>query len=66
MPDFLADVPLIIHRELHFMHYGAPALLTEHVSMDTKMNEVSTEIDSWKRRRLCEVNRRFRGYRYAI
>jgi hypothetical protein len=25
MPDFLADVPLIIHRELHFMHDGAPA-----------------------------------------
>jgi hypothetical protein len=24
-PDFLADVPLIIHRELHFMHDGAPA-----------------------------------------
>jgi hypothetical protein len=25
MPDFLADMPLIICRELHFMHYGAPA-----------------------------------------
>jgi hypothetical protein len=25
MPDFLADVPLIICRELHFMHDGAPA-----------------------------------------
>jgi hypothetical protein len=25
MPDFLADVPLIIYRELHFMHDGAPA-----------------------------------------
>jgi hypothetical protein len=25
MPDFLADVPLIIRRELHFMHDGAPA-----------------------------------------
>jgi hypothetical protein len=24
-PHFLADVPLIIRRELHFMHYGAPA-----------------------------------------
>jgi transposase len=24
MPDFLADMPLIIHRELHFMHDGAP------------------------------------------
>jgi hypothetical protein len=23
MPDFLADVPLIIRRELHFMHDGA-------------------------------------------
>jgi hypothetical protein len=25
MPDFLVDVPLIIRRELHFMHDGAPA-----------------------------------------
>jgi hypothetical protein len=25
MPDFLADVPLIIRRELHFMHDGVPA-----------------------------------------
>jgi hypothetical protein len=25
MPDFLADVPLIIRRELHFMHDDAPA-----------------------------------------
>jgi hypothetical protein len=25
MPDFLADVPLIICRELHFIHDGAPA-----------------------------------------
>jgi hypothetical protein len=25
MPDFLADVPLIIRRETHFMHNGAPA-----------------------------------------
>jgi hypothetical protein len=25
MHDFLADVPLIIHRELHFMHDGVPA-----------------------------------------
>jgi hypothetical protein len=25
MPDFLADVPLIICRELHFVHDGAPA-----------------------------------------
>jgi hypothetical protein len=25
MPDFLADVPLVIRRELHFMHDGAPA-----------------------------------------
>jgi hypothetical protein len=25
MPDFLANVPLIISRELHFMHDGAPA-----------------------------------------
>jgi hypothetical protein len=25
MPDFLADVPLIIRQELHFMHDGAPA-----------------------------------------
>jgi hypothetical protein len=25
MPDFLADVPLIIRRELHFMQDGAPA-----------------------------------------
>jgi hypothetical protein len=24
MPDFLADVPLIIHQELQFMHDGAP------------------------------------------
>jgi hypothetical protein len=24
MPDFLADVPMIIRRELHFMHDGAP------------------------------------------
>jgi hypothetical protein len=24
MPDFLANVPLIIRRELHFMHDGAP------------------------------------------
>jgi hypothetical protein len=29
MPDFLADVPLIICRELHFMHDGAPA----HISL---------------------------------
>jgi hypothetical protein len=25
MPDFLVDVSLIIRRELHFMHDGAPA-----------------------------------------
>jgi hypothetical protein len=25
MPDFLVDVPLIIYRELHFLHDGAPA-----------------------------------------
>jgi hypothetical protein len=25
MPDFLADVPLIICRKLHFVHDGAPA-----------------------------------------
>jgi hypothetical protein len=25
MPDFLADMPLIICRELYFMHDGAPA-----------------------------------------
>jgi hypothetical protein len=25
MPDFLADVPLIIHEELHLTHDGAPA-----------------------------------------
>jgi hypothetical protein len=25
MPDFLAEVPLIICRELHFMHDGAAA-----------------------------------------
>jgi hypothetical protein len=24
MSDFLADVPLIIRRELHFIHNGAP------------------------------------------
>jgi hypothetical protein len=28
IPNFLADVPLIIHRELHFMHYGAPTHLS--------------------------------------
>jgi hypothetical protein len=25
VPDFLADVPLIIHREVHFMNDGASA-----------------------------------------
>jgi hypothetical protein len=26
LPDLLADVPLIICREMHFMHDGAPAI----------------------------------------
>jgi hypothetical protein len=26
MPDFFADMPLIIHQELHFMHDGAPQI----------------------------------------
>jgi hypothetical protein len=38
MPDFLADVPLIIRRELHFMHDGTPAhfSLTAHRHLNRK------------------------------
>jgi hypothetical protein len=30
------------------------------------MKDVSMEIDSWKPANRCGINRRFRGYRYAI
>jgi hypothetical protein len=38
MPDFLANVPLIICQEMHFMHDGAPAhfSLTAHKYLNQK------------------------------
>jgi hypothetical protein len=39
--------------------------VTEHISMDTKMKDVSTEIDYWKPIRRCRINRRFRGYDWS-
>jgi hypothetical protein len=39
--------------------------VTEHVSVDTKMKDISTEIDYWKPARRCGINRRFRGYAKA-
>jgi hypothetical protein len=39
MPDFLANVPLIFYRELHFMHDGAPAhfSLSAHRYLNRKL-----------------------------
>jgi hypothetical protein len=39
MPGFLANVPLIIHRELHFMHDGNPAhfSLVAHRCLNEKL-----------------------------
>jgi hypothetical protein len=34
----------------------------EHISWDMKMKDVSTEIDSWKPKGHCGINRRFCGY----
>jgi hypothetical protein len=38
MPDFLANVPLIIHQELHFMHDATPAhfSLVDHRYLNRK------------------------------
>jgi hypothetical protein len=44
MPDFLADVPLIIRRELYFMHDGAPA----HFSLVARRNLGRKFSGRWK------------------
>jgi hypothetical protein len=44
MPDFLANEPLIINRELHFMHDRAPPHFTFHF-LQVPESKVSWSVD---------------------